>query len=59
MKNDEFHKLVRRNGWVADRQTGSHIVYKKDNRSYPVPYHKGKEVKTGIARKIIKEMGLK
>jgi len=59
MKNDELHRLVRKNGWEYLRQTGSHVIYKKKNRTYPVPYHRGKEVPRGLAIKIIKEMGLK
>ena len=30
MKFDEFHRLVRANGWVKLRQMGtSHVIYKK------------------------------
>lgn len=60
MKYDEFHRLVRRNGWVKLRQLGtSHVIYKKGSRTYPVPYHKGKEVGTGLEIKMRKDMGLK
>ena len=60
MKYDELHWLIRINGWVKLRQMGtSHIIYKKGNRTYPVPYHQGKEVGKGLERKIRKEMGLK
>ena len=59
MKSDEFHKLVWENGWIKIRQTGSHVIYKKGNRTYPVPYHQGKEIGKGLARKMKKEMGLK
>lgn len=59
MKSDEFHRIVRLNGWMVLRQAGSHIIYKKGNRTYPVPYHKGKEIGTGLERKMKKDMGLK
>lgn len=60
MKYDELHRIVLANGWVVLRQNGtSHIIYKKGNKTYPVPYHKGKEVGKGLERKIRKEMGLK
>ena len=60
MKWDEFHRLVRANGWTKLRQMGtSHVIYKKGNATYPVPYHKGKEVGTGLEHKIRKDMGLK
>ena len=60
MKSDELHRLIRANGWVKLRQMGtSHIIYKKGTVTYPVPYHKGKEVGKGLEMKIRKEMGLK
>lgn len=59
MKSDELHRLVARNGWTVLRQAGSHMIYRKGARTYPVPHHRGKEVASGLARKIIKEMGLK
>ena len=58
MKYDEFHEWVRRNGWEKWRQSGSHVIYRKGDRTYPVPYHKGKEVGKGLAGKIIKDMKL-
>ena len=60
MKYTEFHRLVLANGWTKLRQLGSsHIIYKKGDRTYPVPYHGGKEVGRGLERKMRKEMGLK
>lgn len=59
MKTTEFHKLVRANGWEVLRQTGSHIIYKKGSKTYPVPYHGAKELGTGLEKKMRKEMGLK
>ena len=60
MKYDELHWLIQTNGWFKLRQMGtSHVIYKKGNRTYPVPYHRGKEVGKGLERKIRKEMGLK
>ena len=60
MKYDEFHKLVRANGWTVLRQMGtSHVIYKKGSRTYPVPYHRVIELGKGLEKKIRKEMGLK
>ena len=59
MKSDEFHRLVERNGWTYLRKSGSHVIYKKGSRTYPVPYHGSKEMGSGIVNKISKEMGLK
>ena len=60
MKYDEFHRLVRANGWAKPRQLEtSHVIYKKGSRTYPVPYHPGKELGRGLEKKIRKEMGLR
>lgn len=58
MKYDEIHRLIRSKGWEVVRQTGSHVIYRKGARTYPVPYHQGKEVGIGLERKIRKEMQL-
>ena len=59
MKCSEFHKLILKNGWLVLRQTGSHIIYVKGNKTYPVPYHGTKELGKGIERKMRKDMNLK
>lgn len=59
MKSSEMHRRIRRNGWVHVRTEGSHYIYEKDGRTYPVPYHGSKEIGKGLEKKIIKEMGLK
>lgn len=59
MKYDEFHDLVKGNGWERLRQSGSHVIYRKGSRTYPVPYHKGKELGKGLENKMKKDMGLK
>ncbi len=59
MKYDELHVLVRNNGWIKIRQSGSHVIYKKGSITYPVPYHKGKEASKGLEMKIRKDMKLK
>lgn len=59
MKSSEFHKLVKANGWVYVKAEGSHYIYKKGSRLYPVPWHGAKEVGKGLEIKMRKEMGLK
>lgn len=60
MKYDDFHNLVKMNGWKVLRHNGtSHVIYTKNRKTYPVPYHKGKELGKGLEKKIRKEMGLK
>jgi mRNA interferase HicA len=59
MKSSELHRKVKRNGWIHIRTEGSHYIYEKDGRAYPVPYHGAKEIGKGLEKKITKEMGLK
>jgi Predicted periplasmic or secreted lipoprotein len=59
MKSSEFHRKVRRNGWRHIRTEGSHYIYEKDGRIYPVPYHGAKEIGKGLEKKMTREMGLK
>ena len=59
MKSSELHQLILRNGWNLIRCSGSHYIYEKDAKRYPVPYHGAKEVGTGIEKKIKKEMNLR
>lgn len=58
MKSSELHRIIKRNGWVAIRQVGSHIIYEKNGIHFTVPDHGSKEMKKGLAQKLIKEMGL-
>ena len=58
MKSSELHRRIRKNGWAHIRTVGSHYIYEKDGRTYPVPYHGSKEIGTGLEKKIIKEMEL-
>jgi predicted RNA binding protein YcfA (HicA-like mRNA interferase family) len=58
MKSNELHRLIKSHGWLIKRQTGSHVIYEKDGKIYPVPSHGSKEVHKGIEKKIKREMGL-
>ena len=59
MKSSEFHRLVKRNGWVLLKAEGSHYIYEKNEKKYPVPFHGAKELGKGLEMKIKKEMKLK
>lgn len=59
MKSSELHRLIQKNGWQAIRQAGSHVIYEKDGKTYPVPYHGSKEIYKPLELKIRREMGLK
>ncbi len=59
MKSSEFHRLVRKNGWVVVRSAGSHYIYEKNGKREPVPYHGSKEMGEGLRKKLTIKMGLK
>lgn len=59
MKSSEFHRFIKRNGWKHIRTDGSHYIYEKLGRTYPVPFHGAKEMGEGLRKKIIKDLGLK
>ena len=59
MKSSEFHRKVKNNGWIHIRTDGSHYIYEKNGKTYPVPFHGAKEMGKGLEAKIMKEMKLK
>ena len=60
MKYNEFHRLIKKNGWSFSHAIGSHYFYVKNGIiSPPIPYHGAKEIGEGLKRKLIKLMNLK
>ncbi|MEY3208868.1 MAG: hypothetical protein RL064_899 [Bacteroidota bacterium] len=59
MKSSELHRKIKKNGWEHFKTEGSHYIYKKEGKKYPVPYHGSKEVGLGLLKKMMKEMDLK
>ena len=59
MKSSELHRRIRKNGWRYIKAEGSHYIYEKDGRIYPVPFHGTKEIPEGSRKKIMKQMELK
>jgi len=59
VKYSELHRKVKKNGWKHVKSEGSHYIYEKDGRRYPVPFHGSREIGDGLRKKIVKEMGLK
>lgn len=50
---------MKRLGWSEDRQTGSHAVLTKPGRNpITVPVHKGRNLKEGTVRSILKSAGV-
>ena len=58
MKSRALHRQIRMAGWRHIRTKGSHYIYEKGGRRYPLPYHGSKEVGKGLEKKIKKDMGL-
>ncbi|EKV57953.1 type II toxin-antitoxin system HicA family toxin [Brachyspira hampsonii] len=48
----EAEKILYDNGFILDRQKGSHRIYKKNNKRMVIPYH-GNKI---LHPKIIKEL---
>ena len=47
-------------GWFVSRQKGSHVILEKPGHeaTLSVPVHKGKDVKRGTLRRLIKDAGM-
>lgn len=58
MKSSEFHRFLRRKGWKHVRTSGSHYIYEKDGKTYPIPNHGSKEMGDGLRKRIMKDLGL-
>ena len=60
MKATELEKLLKKNGWYEDRQSGSHKTFKHpvNPKIITVPMHTG-DLKTGLLNKLLKIAGLK
>ncbi|MHC6203348.1 type II toxin-antitoxin system HicA family toxin [Breznakiellaceae bacterium SP9] len=56
----ELNKLLRDNGWIPDSKGNgsSHIIYRKSEKSVPVPYHNG-DIPKSTLNAILKQTGLK
>ncbi len=62
MKVKEIIKLVEKDGWVFNRQNGSHKVYKHPVKKgiVVIPDHgKNDNLKPGTEKSILKQAGLK
>lgn len=61
MKYNELHRLLKKEGWLNERQSGSHIILVHPNKKEKliVPNHSSKEVKKGLLKAILKQAGIK
>ncbi len=55
---EKMIKILKAVGFVEVRQKGSHVILKKGKKLMVVPVHKGKPLKRGLVRLIIKEVGI-
>ena len=51
-------KALEKDGWVLVSQKGSHMKFKKDNKTCIVPNHKG-DIPKGTLSQILKYTGIK
>lgn len=61
MKSSQLVRLLKKNGWFAIRQKGSHLIMRHDTNpnQIVVPDHGSHEVGKGLENKILKDAGLK
>ncbi|TVR58457.1 MAG: type II toxin-antitoxin system HicA family toxin [Spirochaetaceae bacterium] len=58
MTGKDVVRIMRKNGWILDRTTGSHHVMVKENlRSVPVPVHGNTDL-GNLAQRILKQAGI-
>jgi len=57
---EEHIKAFRRAGWEVVRITGSHYILAKEGVDFhlTIPYHKGRIVKLGLLKGLIRDAGL-
>ncbi len=61
MKYSELFKLLKKDGWLINKQTGSHVIMLHPTKSQQltVPNHGSKEVKKGLCTAILKQAEIK
>ena len=61
MKSRELVRMLKKDGWFAVRQSGSHIVMEHPTKKGQIvcPYHGSHEVGKGLEIKIKKDAGIK
>ena len=60
MTGKRLIKIMKQDGWILDRISGSHhVMIKEDRRSIPVPVHGSKDLPKGLVSAILKQAGIK
>jgi predicted RNA binding protein YcfA (HicA-like mRNA interferase family) len=59
LKAEELVAALKRNGFIAGRQKGSHLRMKhSDGRVTSIPVHQGQDIGRGLLRKILRDIEL-
>ncbi|MFC1853584.1 type II toxin-antitoxin system HicA family toxin [candidate division CSSED10-310 bacterium] len=59
MNGKELIKILKKNGWIVDRISGSHnIMIKEGERSIPIPVHGKKDLPKGLVSAILKQANI-
>ena len=59
MKSKDVIAMLKKEGWLVKRVTGSHYIMQKEGcRLVPVPFH-SKDLKRGLLKAISKQTGVK
>jgi predicted RNA binding protein YcfA (HicA-like mRNA interferase family) len=59
LNGDRLVRALVRLGWAVERQSGSHVILARPGKSpVTVPVHRGKTLKEGTARGILKSAGV-
>lgn len=53
-KYKEIEKRLRKLGYNAIRQKGSHVLFSNGFTTFPVPNHPGRDISPGVERQILK-----
>lgn len=61
MKYSELLRMLKQDGWVEIRQSGSHVImqHPQRNTQLTVPNHGSKEIGKGLLQKILKQAGIR
>lgn len=59
MTGKKLIKILKGDGWVLDRISGSHhVMIKEGRRGIPVPVHGSKDLPKGLVAAILKQAGI-
>jgi len=61
MKYSELFRILTKDGWFTQRQSGGHLIMKHPTKpnQIVIPYHASQEIKKGTLLRILKDAGIK